>query len=451
LIKLLAGKKLKILLFLTGTLVSCIIFLEILGRFLDPVIFSSDKPLKNSTYEIGLNDFSIKVEEIGIFSRNSAAVLAIDNTNQVKYVAERNTGKVISVNTQALNFEKIDSFKFHSEYRSGKVFIFDLTFKDDSLYVSLEDFNGTNCDIYKIVVFKIKNAKFGMPKEIWRHSKPCVIYSKSQPATNFSGRILVDNTFLYLAGGLLVDDNLDFVKPGLSANTFSVRDFIDKNKIYGAITRINLNTGISIQISKGHRVPQGLAMLKRGTKSYIFETEHGPRGGDELNQIEIGKNYGWPSVSWGSDYIKSNNTIFKIKFTSHINYSPPIYFWADSIGVSQISELNFDVIDSTWAKGDLLVASLKASSLYRLKLDLNKSSVISIDSVNLNRRLRSIISSNEKIFATTDSGSLLVLTPLNIRTNGQFPLPTSPEGPIYKIFYRITHPFEYLRDGIKLF
>jgi glucose/arabinose dehydrogenase len=425
---------------------AAILILEISGKILDFHIFDSDKPVKSQAYSVGLNEFTFKVEELGIFSNKSSVVLATDYTKKIKFLADRESGKVISIRTQNLKFAVIDSTLISSEYQNGKVFIFDIAFRENVLYVSLEDFNGVNCDIYKIVAFTIIDEKFGPIKEIWRHSTPCLIYSRFQAATNFSGRILVDANSLYLTGGLVVDDNLDFVKPKMSINTFDVRKFIIENKIYGAITKINLETGASIQVSKGHRVPQGLVLIKKANGNLMFETEHGPRGGDELNQIIVGKNYGWPYVSLGNGYIRSEKPTFKTQYSTHENYKSPLFFWTPSIGVSQISELDFDIFDTTWNKGDLLITSLKANSLYRVKLNLKGNTVTSVESVDLNRRLRGIVTSGTTILCTTDSGSLLVLTPLNSRTDGQFLKPFSSHSLVYEITKILTHPFDYIRS-----
>ena len=68
---------------------------------------------------------------------------------------------------------------------------------------------------------------------------------------------------------------------------------------YGKTVLIDLNTGESSIHTKGHRNPQGLYVSPTGT---IWSTEHGPRGGDELNMIMQGANYGWPLVTYGTEY-----------------------------------------------------------------------------------------------------------------------------------------------------
>ena len=76
---------------------------------------------------------------------------------------------------------------------------------------------------------------------------------------------------------------------------------IKKNVLLETI--VNNKEYLEIDIfSKGHRVPQGLTKID----NTIFNVEHGPKGGDEINRVRKNGNYGWPSVSYGTNYLKSN-------------------------------------------------------------------------------------------------------------------------------------------------
>ena len=74
-----------------------------------------------------------------------------------------------------------------------------------------------------------------------------------------------------------------------------------KNSIFGKVLYIDENTRKSRVFSMGHRNAQGL--LVNNHKKFILSTEHGPRGGDEVNLILDGKNYGWPIYSYGKPYL----------------------------------------------------------------------------------------------------------------------------------------------------
>lgn len=116
--------------------------------------------------------------------------------------------------------------------------------------------------------------------------------------------------------------------------------------------------------SYGHRNPQGLVMHpKSGT---IWEHEHGPQGGDELNVVEKGKNYGWPLITYGIDY---DNSIISDK-TEAPGMEQPVIYWKPSIapcGMTFVTSPKF----KDW-NGDLLVGSLKFQNIEHLVVKDNK-------------------------------------------------------------------------------
>lgn len=116
--------------------------------------------------------------------------------------------------------------------------------------------------------------------------------------------------------------------------------------------------------SYGHRNPQGLVM--HPTTGVIWEHEHGPQGGDELNIIEKGKNYGWPLITYGIDY---DNSIISDK-TEAPGMEQPVIYWTPSIapcGMTFITSPRF----KDW-NGDLIVGSLKFMYLQHLTVKGNK-------------------------------------------------------------------------------
>ncbi|PWJ54293.1 glucose/arabinose dehydrogenase [Dyadobacter jejuensis] len=114
----------------------------------------------------------------------------------------------------------------------------------------------------------------------------------------------------------------------------------------------------------GHRNPQGLIYNKK--TGVLWEHEHGPQGGDELNIIEKGNNYGWPVITYGIDY---DNSIIS-EDTVKAGMEQPITFWRPSIapcGMTLVDNSKFE----DW-NGDLLVGSLKFWYLQHLTLEGNK-------------------------------------------------------------------------------
>ncbi len=115
--------------------------------------------------------------------------------------------------------------------------------------------------------------------------------------------------------------------------------------------------------SYGHRNPQGMAIHPDGT---IWVHEHGPRGGDEINPIKKGVNYGWPVITYGINY--SGTSITDI--TKKEGMEQPLYYWTPSIAPSGMDFITSDKYPD-W-KNHLLVGSLKFQYLELVELTDNK-------------------------------------------------------------------------------
>jgi len=114
--------------------------------------------------------------------------------------------------------------------------------------------------------------------------------------------------------------------------------------------------------SKGHRNPQGLAI--NPATDDVWETEHGPQGGDELNLIRKGLNYGWPIIGFGVNY-GAGNTIHAS--TRKAGLEQPMFFWVPSIATSSIMFYTGDKFPN-W-KGSVFVGGLVGEQLARLTID----------------------------------------------------------------------------------
>ncbi len=113
--------------------------------------------------------------------------------------------------------------------------------------------------------------------------------------------------------------------------------------------------------SYGHRNPQGLVV--NPNTGEIWENEHGPRGGDEVNLIEAGKNYGWPAITYGINYDGTQIT----QEVAQEGMEQPLHYWVPSIAPSGMAFITGDTYPG-W-EGDLLVGSLKFSYLKLVHLD----------------------------------------------------------------------------------
>lgn len=114
--------------------------------------------------------------------------------------------------------------------------------------------------------------------------------------------------------------------------------------------------------SYGHRNPQGIAL--HPTTGEIWLHEHGPQGGDEVNIIRAGGNYGWPVITYGREYVSG----FKIGAGTHQSgMEQPLHYWVPSIAPSGMAFYNGDRYPQ-W-RGQLFVGALKDRLLVRLALD----------------------------------------------------------------------------------
>ena len=116
--------------------------------------------------------------------------------------------------------------------------------------------------------------------------------------------------------------------------------------------------------SYGHRNPQGLA--QHPATGELYDAEHGPRGGDELNLVLPGRNYGWPVITYGMNYDGTPMT----NLTAKEGMEQPVTYWTPSIAVCAIDFYAGDRFPR-W-KNDLLVSSLAAEELRRLRIDGGK-------------------------------------------------------------------------------
>ncbi|MPZ59481.1 MAG: PQQ-dependent sugar dehydrogenase [Rhizobiales bacterium] len=156
--------------------------------------------------------------------------------------------------------------------------------------------------------------------------------------------------------------------------------------------------------SYGHRNAQGAALHPQ--TGVLWENEHGPRGGDEINIPEAGKNYGWPLVSWGNHY--SGQPIAKPN--TRPDLVDAIRQWTPVIAASGMAFYTGDAF-RTW-RGNLLVGGLTSRGIVRLTLDGPK--VTGEERIGLGARVRDVRQGPDgAVYVLTDEsdGKILRLSP----------------------------------------
>jgi glucose/arabinose dehydrogenase len=152
--------------------------------------------------------------------------------------------------------------------------------------------------------------------------------------------------------------------------------------------------------SYGHRNPQGL-VFDRKTES-LYDIEHGPRGGDELNKVEKGKNYGWPVITWGIDY--DGTPISDIQQKEGMEQ--PLRYWVPSIAPCGATQVTGDKYPN-W-KNNILVGALAHTHVARVELENGKyvKEEKLLDKIG---RVRAVVESPDGyIYVATESPGLLV-------------------------------------------
>ena len=138
----------------------------------------------------------------------------------------------------------------------------------------------------------------------------------------------------------------------------------DPGSHMGKLVRVTIASGEAEILASGFRNPQGLA---RDADGNLWATEHGPQGGDELNLLQSGANYGHPVVNYGVEYGGVINSETRESVGMHEGFVKPRFAWVPSIAVSAAISNN-----PRWFplwNDDLLVGSLKGASLFRIRLD----------------------------------------------------------------------------------
>jgi glucose/arabinose dehydrogenase len=216
----------------------------------------------------------------------------------------------------------------------------------------------------------------------WFISKPCVPISAVQHA---SGRFeVIDKGSVYVTVGDL---------------GFSAINSRSKRGDLGSIFKLTAKK--TERVSQGHRNAQGI-LLFNGKD--LLAAEHGPRGGDELNLIKQGGDYGWPFVTYGEPY-GSGDYVKPTKTGTHQDYIPPLKYWVPSIAPTELVQLP----TSGWGfwNGAVVLGTLKDKSLVFMKLD-NQLQVTDTKVIKVNQRIRDLeVNSSGSLIATTDEGNLI--------------------------------------------
>ena len=157
--------------------------------------------------------------------------------------------------------------------------------------------------------------------------------------------------------------------------------------------------------ASGFRAPYGLAFSPVGE---LWEIEHGPRGGDELNLVEKGKNYGWPVVSYGMNY----NQVPIPSHDSHPEFTQPVIYWNPVIAPGDLMFYTGKKTFPQW-DGSGFASGLGSRSLTRLVFD-GKGGAKAVERWDLGKRIRDVTQAPDGtlwLLEDANPGALIHVTP----------------------------------------
>ena len=292
--------------------------------------------------------------------------------------------KDINFEDKNLQFKKINN----KLQNLGIKDILDSKFYDEKLYISYKKIINENCTSVAVAsaIFNLEKLEF---EELFS-------LDECAKGNLWGGAIDIYKTTGSL--GLLLSTS-DVLR-SRDEDTSKSRDnrAQENSSFFNKILFYDLNTSKLEIFSKGHRNPGSVFV----DQNVILSTEHGPRGGDEINLIKKDGNYGWPTSSYGDLYFSKKKSPYYKKSHKKYDFIEPIYSYVPSIGISAITKVpnNFD---EYW-EDNYLIASLYGNSIYRVKFDNDYSKILFSEKIFIGERIRDIKIHKNFIILTFERG-----------------------------------------------
>ena len=294
--------------------------------------------------------------------------MTVTNQSTALFVDEKNIFEAISFNGNVENNNSIKeikkTFNFYGKKEGGIRAAFEVNKKK----FILQSNKTFNC--YYASLVRVQDSKELIKSE-------CLPDENKIDFSGLGGGYINDNNFIYLAIGVPTHQSAEIDKLAQ-----------DLDSIFGKIIKINIDDLLNLKTNKltyeifssGHRNPQGLAIVDKN----IYNIEHGPHGGDEINLIMQNKNYGWPIYSLGVPYTRDRNLhlILDKKFTM------PLYTFLPAVAPSDLSECPKNLKEYYSDFDCLLALSLRAQSLFVILIESDEKKLISFEKIEFGERLR---------------------------------------------------------------
>jgi hypothetical protein len=219
--------------------------------------------------------------------------------------------------------------------------------------------SGENVSLTRVIRGKIKDGSLIDQQTIFQAKLEHYVKAGG---VHFGGRLAFDGKgYVFISIG---ERGGKMVAQDLALPVGKIHRLHDDGRIPADNPFVNNPKALPTIWSYGHRNPQGLAY--ETATGRLYNAEHGPRGGDELNLVEPGKNYGWPVITYGMEYDGTAMT----DITHKEGMEQPLTYWTPSLAVCGINFYSGDLFPQ-W-KGNLFLASLAAQELRRITIKEGK-------------------------------------------------------------------------------
>ncbi|MGM8228314.1 PQQ-dependent sugar dehydrogenase [Cellvibrio sp. ARAG 10.3] len=249
--------------------------------------------------------------------------------------------------------------------------------KNGWLYLTYSHGNNDGKAMTVVARGKISGQRWQDHEIIYR--APDAFYSESN--SHFGSRLVFKDGYIFFSVGERVDQDK---AQDLGSPLGKIHRLHDDGRVPNDNPFVKTEGALATIWSYGHRNPQGMTLSP--DRKHVWAVEHGPRGGDELNLIRKGRNYGWPLVSFGTNY---DGTLIS-ESPWREGTEPPVQQWTPSLGVSQAVFYTGNQFP-LW-RNQLLVASLGQQQLRMVKLDNNNKLVSDTLILQNLGRIRDVVS-----------------------------------------------------------
>lgn len=281
-------------------------------------------------------------------------------------------------------------------FNQGQGGLLDVYIKNDDIYLTYSD------PVDKKGTTSLMKGKLSSDKKTFTGTRIFQAQALESTGEHFGSRIAIDKDgYLFMGVG---ERNKRDRAQDLNTHHGKILRLTTEGRAPTDNPFVNTKGALPEIWSYGHRNPQGLIIDSKGV---LLDAEFGPRGGDEVNLIEKGANYGWPVITYGREYWGPT-----IGTKEKAGMKQPLYYWVPSISPSGMMMYSGKAFPKF--EGNLFLATLAGSHLHRIVTDAHRKIQREEKLLeDLDERFRQVKTGPDGlIYLSTDSGKILRLKPI---------------------------------------